>query len=152
MIRRFLDATWTFLERLFKRLFKFLAELLGNLFQTLFEFLKILLRPIFIVIALVLYIVYKIAELIITLLKLFLAVGKLLVMFVKGIFVTLSGFTFTPSSRSDGAWTPIFNNVVQNGLSFFQLDTLSYVLLFCIWFATGFAVIRIISSIRNGGD
>ena len=152
MIRRILQAGWTFFERLFKRLFEFLSTLLGSLFQTLFNFLKMLLRPVFIVIALVLYVVYKIAELAVTLLKLFLSIGRLLVMFVKGIFTTLSGFTFTPSSRSDGSWTPIFKSVVNDGLSFFQMDTLAYVLLFCIWFATGFAAIRIIASIRNGGD
>ncbi|RRJ54006.1 hypothetical protein EHV15_36205 [Paenibacillus oralis] len=152
MIRDILSACWTFLERLFRRLFEFLGSLFGKLFQTLFDFLKVLLRPIFIVIALVLYVVYKIAELAIALLKLFLGIAKLLVMFVKGIFVTLAGFTFTPSARSDGSWTPIFKNVLQNGLNYFQLDTLAYVLMFCIWFATGFAAIRIIGSIRNGGD
>lgn len=152
MIARLLRSSWTFFERLFQRTFEFISSLLGYLFQTLFDFLKILLRPIFIVIALIFYIVYKIAELAITLLKLFLAVGKMLVMFVKGIFVTLSGFTFTPSSRSDGSWTPIFRNVVDNGLSYFQIDTLSYVLVFGVWFATAFAAIRILASIRNGGD
>lgn len=152
MIARYLRAFWTFLERIFQRLFNFLGDLFGNLFQLLFTFLKNLLRPVFVVIALILYLIYKIAELAIALLKLFLGLAKLMVMFVKGIFVTLSGFTFTPSVRSDGSWTPIFKNVVSNGLNYFQIDTLAYVLMFCIWFATGFAAIRIIGSMRNGGD
>ncbi|MMZ53862.1 hypothetical protein D1872_156680 [compost metagenome] len=152
MIREILNSVWTFFQRLFKTLFKVLADLFNKAFHSLFDFLQNLLRPVFVVIALVFYVVYKIAELAITLIKLFVAIGKVLVMFVKGIFVTLSGFTFTPSARSDGSWTPIFKNVVDNGLSFFQVDTIAYVLIFCIWFATGFAAIRIVSSIRNGGD
>jgi len=151
MIARILQACWTFLTRIFGRLFEFLGDLFRSLFQALFDFLKILLRPIFIVIALVFYFVYKVAELAIVLFKLFLALGKLLVSFIKGIFVTLTGFTYTPTTPSNGSWTPIFKNVSE-GLGFFQLDTVAYILLFCIWFATGFAVIRILGSIRNGGE
>lgn len=137
------------MERLTQRVLSFISSLFGHLFQTLFKFLKILLRPLFIVVALLLYFVYKIAELAITLISLFLAVGKLLLAFVRGIFATLAGFTFTPTTPNDGQWTPIFKNVV-GGLEKYQLGTLSYVLLFCIWFGTAFAVIRILGSLRNG--
>lgn len=149
MISRILQAGWTFLERLTQRVLSFFSSLLGHLFQTLFNFLKMLLRPFFIVIALLLYFVYKVAELAITLISLFLAVGKLLMAFVKGIFVTLAGFTFNPTTPNNGQWTPIFKNVV-GGLEKYQLGNLSYILLFCIWFGTAFAVIRILGSLRNG--
>lgn len=151
MIGNILRATWTFFERMFSRMFSFLGSLFGSLFQALFDFLKMLLRPVFIVVALVLYLVYKIAELAISLIALFLALGKLLVSFIKGIVVTLTGFTFTPSTQNNGSWTPIFKNVV-GGLDGFQLDNVAYILMFMIWFATAFAVIRIIGSIRSGGD
>lgn len=151
MIRKILQAGWTFFERMFGRLFQFMADLFGHLFQTLFKFLKMLLQPIFIVIAVVFYFIYKIAELAVYIIKLFLMLGKLLLAFVKGIFATLAGFTFTPGTRSDGSWTPIFKNVVQ-GLETYQISTIAYILQFCIWFATGWAVIRILGSIRNGGD
>ncbi|WP_052410478.1 hypothetical protein [Paenibacillus durus] len=151
MIGQILRAGWTFLERMFKRMFEFFSTLFGHLFQTLFHFLKILLRPLFIVVALLLYLVYKIAELAITLISVFLALGKLLLAFIKGIFVTLTGFTYTPSTPSNGQWTSIFNNVVGS-LGPYQLDKIAYILLFCIWITTAFAAIRIIGSIRNGGE
>lgn len=151
MIGRILQAGWTFLERLTQRILSFFSTLLGHLFQTLFNFLKMLLRPFFIIIALLLYFVYKIAELAITLILLFLALGKLMLAFVKGIFVTLSGFTYTAKTPNNGQWTSVFRNVV-GGLDTYQFGTISYILLFLIWFATGFAALRIIGSIRNGGE
>lgn len=151
MIRSILWAGWTFLERMFQRLFSFLSSLFQTIFQELFVFLSWLLRPVFIVVALILYLIYKIAELAVTLIALFLALGKLLVSFIKGIFVTLTGFTYTPTAQNNGSWTPIFKNVV-GGLDGFQLNNVAYILMFCIWFATAFAVIRIIGSIRSGGD
>lgn len=150
MIGKILQAGWTFLSRLFWRLFDFLSSLLGYLLQQLFKFLQILLRPIFIVIALVLYFVYKVAALAIALIKMFLAVGKLLLAFIKGIFVTLSGFTYTGGAQNHGQWTSVFKNVVS-GLEGYQLGNIAYVLQFLIWFGTAFAAIRILGSIRNGG-
>ena len=151
MIKKIMEASWTFFTRMFGRLFQLMGDLFGSLFQTLFTFLKKLLQPIFIVVALVLYFVYKVAEIAITLIKLFLILGKLLLAFIKGIFVTLAGFTFTPTARNDGSWTPIFKNVV-GGLETYQMANLAYVLQFCIWFGVGWAALRILGSIRNGGD
>jgi len=149
MIGQILRAGWDFSMRLTQRVLSFLSSLLGHLFQTLFSFLKILLRPLFIVIALLLYFVYKIAELAVTLISLFLAIGKLLLAFIKGIFVTLAGFTYTPTTPHHGQWTSIFINVA-GGFEKFQLDKIAYILQFGIWFGTAFAVVRIISSIRSG--
>lgn len=151
MIGQFLNAIWSFFKNLFWEVQQFLSQLFSSLFQTLFWFLKMLLRPVFIVVAIIFYVIYKVALLAVTLLKVFLAIAKLLVMFIKGIFVTLAGFTFTPTARNDGSWTSVFNNLAGN-LGFFQLDTLAYVLQFCIWFGTAFAVISIISSMGGGED
>lgn len=151
MIERILRAGWTFLTRLFGRLFEFFGSLFGHLFQLLFDFLRLLLRPIFVVIGLLLYVVYKIAELAVTLIQLFLALGRMLVMFVKGLFQTLLGFSYSGSTPNSGSWTPIFRNV-SDGLNYFQFDKVAYVLVFLIFFATGFIIIRQIGSIRNGGD
>ncbi|MBY9087515.1 hypothetical protein KIH86_25335, partial [Paenibacillus sp. HN-1] len=87
----------------------------------------------------------------ISLIALFLSLGKLLMAFIKGIFATLAGFTYTPSTPSNGQWTPIFHNVIDS-LGPYQLDKIAYILLFCIWISTAYAAIRIIGSIRNGGD
>lgn len=149
MIRQILQSSWAFFERLFHRLMEFISYLLGIMFQSLFDFLKFLLRPLFVVIALVLYLVYKIAMIAWLLIQVFYTIGKIIVAIVKGIFVTLAGFTYVAKSPDDGVWSPVIRNVAQ-GLSYFQIDIIAYVLLFLIWFGVAWGVIRIIGSIQMG--
>ncbi|RGL29694.1 hypothetical protein DXC69_24890 [Paenibacillus polymyxa] len=149
MIGLILRSSWTFFERLIRRVLEFVSYVLGVVFQALFDFLKFLLRPVFVVIALILYLVYKIAMIAWLLIQVFYMIGKIIVAIVKGIFVTLAGFTYVARSPDDGVWSPIIRNVAQ-GLNYFQIDTLSYVLLFLIWFAVAWGVIRIIGSIQMG--
>ncbi|WP_404593004.1 hypothetical protein [Paenibacillus sp. RC73] len=126
----------------------FLSDLMGGLFQALFNFLKMLLRPLFILVAMVLYLVYKIAEVAWLLIQIFYMIGKIVVAFVKGIFITLAGFTYNGNQADTGTWAPIIKNVAT-GLNGFQFDKIAYVLLFIIWFMTAWAVIRIIGSFQN---
>jgi hypothetical protein len=149
MIGQFLNWIGAFFTRIFNSTIRFLSDLFGYLFQKLIDFLSMLFKPLFILVAILFYFIYKLGELVITLLLLLLGVGKLFFALVKGIFLTLTGFTFTASTRDDGQWTSIFANVVD-GLGSYQLETLSYVLVFLIWFATAFAAIRIFSSLRGG--
>jgi hypothetical protein len=151
MISQFLGWIGDFFTRIFNSLFGFLSKLFGYLFQKLFDLLKLIFQPIFILIAILFYFLYKVAELVITLLALLLGIGKLFFALVKGIFLTLAGFSFTSSTPSNGQWTSIFTNVVD-GLQSYQFSTVSYILIFLIWFSTGFAAIRIISSMNGGGD
>ncbi|MMZ53498.1 hypothetical protein D1872_152880 [compost metagenome] len=148
MIYEILKSSWTFFQRLFKRLMSFLSDLFGGLFQALFNLLKTLLRPLFILVAMVLYLVYKIAELAWLLIQVFYMIGKIAVAFVKGIFVTLAGFTYSGNEADTGTWSPIIKNVAT-GLDGFQVDKIAYVLLFLIWFMTAWGVIRIIGSFQN---
>jgi hypothetical protein len=149
MIGQFLGWIGTFFTRIFNSLIGYLGDLFGYLFQKLIDFLNLLFKPLFILIGIIFYFIYKLGELVITLLVLLLGIGKIFFALVKGIFLTLAGFSFTPTTRADGQWTSIFTNVVD-GLQFYQLDNVAYVLIFLIWFATAFAAIRIISSMRGG--
>lgn len=147
MIGQFLREGWTFLERMFKRLFNFFSSLLGDLFQALFNLLKTLFRPLFVLVAMVLYLVYKVATLAWLLIQVFWSIAKIVVAFVKGIFVTLAGFTYSGETAGTGTWQPILKNVAL-GLNYFQLDKVAYVLLFLIWFGVAWGVIRIIGSFQ----
>ncbi|WP_127490224.1 hypothetical protein [Paenibacillus ehimensis] len=151
MISDFLNWIGSFFQNLFKTLFGWIADLFGYLFQKLFDFLKFLLNPVLIVIALIFYFLYKLAALVLLLLQVLLAIGKLFVSMIKGLFMTLAGFSYTPTVRSDGQWSSIFSNL-NRGLGDYQLDNLAYVLLFIIWFGTAFAAIRILSSMKGGDD
>lgn len=149
MIAQFLQWIADFFIRITGSIFGFLSNLFGYLFQKLFDLLKLLFSPIFILIAIILYFIFKLGELVLILLTLLLGIGKVFFALVKGIFLTLAGFSFTPTARSDGQWTSIFENVVD-GMASYQLDTLSYILIFLIWFTFGFAAIRVLSSMRGG--
>lgn len=151
MIAQVLNWIAEFFTRITSATFGYLAKLFGYLFQKLFDLLKLLFNPIFIVVAILFYFLYKLAELAISILSVFLAIGKLFFAFVTGIFLTLGGFTFSGTPRSDGSWSNVFANVVT-GLDTYQFDIVAYILLFLIWFSTGFAAIRILSSMRGGGE
>ncbi len=150
MISRFLNWIGDLFIELFQRMFEFFARLFGYLFQSLFNFLKKILQPIFILIAVIFYILYKIGVLVVLLVKLFLALGKMMIMFVKGIMVTLTGFSYKGGAMpGTDKWVSVFGNISKNGLSFYQLDVVAYIALFSIWFFTALAAIRILSTIRN---
>jgi hypothetical protein len=149
MIGQILGWMGTFFTRLTNSIFGFLGKLLGFLFQKLFDFLKLILKPFIILGAIIFYFLYKLGVLVITFLSLLLGIGKMFFALVKGIFLTMAGFSFTPGVRNDGQWTSVFQNVIT-GLDSYQFDTLSYVLIFIIWFTTAFAAIKILSSIRGG--
>lgn len=150
MIGQFLGWIGDFFTRITNAVIGFLGNLFGYLFQKLFDLLKLLFNPIFILIGILFYFIYKLGELAFTLLALLLGIGKVFFALVKGIFLTLAGFSFTPTTRDDGQWTNVFSNVAD-GLQFYQFDTLSYVLIFVIWFTFGFAAIKVISSMRGMG-
>jgi hypothetical protein len=149
MIGKFLGWIGTFFTRLTNSIIGFLGKLFGYLFQKLIDFLKFILKPFLIIGAILFYVLYKVGVLAITFLALLLGIGKLFFALVKGIFLTLAGFSFTPGARSDGQWTSVFQNVMT-GFDSYQFGTLSYILIFLIWFSTAFAAIKILSSIRGG--
>jgi hypothetical protein len=149
MLNSIFTAVYSFFQNLIAKSLAFLGNLLGFLFQKLIDFLKILFSPILILIAMIFYVISKVGTLIVTLIAVLIGIGKIFVSLIKGIFATLAGFSYTPTTPSNGQWTSIFQNVV-GGLDFFQIDTLAYILLFLIWFATAFAAVNIISSMKGG--
>jgi hypothetical protein len=151
MIAQLLGWIGTFFTRLMNSLFGFMGKLFGYLFQKLFDLIKLIIKPFAIIGGIIFYLLYKLGVLIITFLHLLLAIGKLFFALVKGIFLTLAGFSFTPGTRQDGQWTSVFQNVMT-GFDHYQFNTLSYILIFLIWFSTAFAAIKILSSIRGGNS
>jgi hypothetical protein len=151
MIGQVLGWLGNFLQNLFKVLFTFLGNLFGYLIQKMIDFLTLIFRPVLIVIALLFYFILQVATLVVKLLQVLLGIGKIFVALLKGILATIAGFTWTSSPRDDGQWTSIFHNLAD-GMGSYQLDNVSYVLMFLIWFGTAFAAIRIISSMSGGGE
>lgn len=151
MIAQLLKHITDFFQNLFSVVLDFISNLFGYLFQKLFDLLKLLFNPIFILIAMIFYFIEKIATLVVLLFKVLLGIGMIFVSLVQGIFTTLAGFSYTPTARDDGQWSSIFGHISE-GLGFFQLDNLAYVLMFLVWFTTAFYAVRILSSMSSGDD
>lgn len=150
MVARILNWIGSFFQNLFNQVLSFLSTLFGHLFNGLVTVLKFLFRPVFIVIAMLFYFIYKLGELVVTLFLVLLAIGKLLYSFVMGLFRTLAGFNWSPSTQDHGKWSGAIGEVFT-ALEPYQLNKVAYVMLFLIWVTTAWTAIKILSA-RGGGD
>lgn len=150
MLTKIFGPVFEFAKNLIAGLIRYLTQAFTWLLEKLFAFLKILLMPFLILIALVFYFVFKVGELLVTLLKVLLGIGKVFYSLVQGLFKTLAGFTFTTTTPPDhGSWSGAMAQAFD-GLGAYQLDKLAYVLLFITWIMTAYAAIKILSS--RGAD
>lgn len=147
MIANILNWFSGFFQNTFSVILKFLGDLFGYLFQGLINVLKAIFKPILILVAVIFYFIYKLGVLVITLFSVLLGIGKLLYSFVSGLFRTLAGLTWTPTTPQHGSWSQPIRNVFD-ALSLYQLDKIAYVLLFAIWIMTAVAAIRILARER----
>lgn len=145
MVGNILNSIYTFFQNLFNVVLSFLSTMFSNLFQGLINVLKTIFKPILILVALIFYFIYKLGELLVTLFLVFLAIGKLLYSFVMGLFRTLAGFVWTPTTPQHGTWSASIGEVFT-ALEPFQLNKLAYLMLFAIWIMTAIAAIKILSS------
>ncbi|MFD0717687.1 hypothetical protein [Paenibacillus sp. GCM10027626] len=150
MVAKFLGYISSFFQNLFSVSLDFLGDLFKSLFDGLIVVLKAIFKPILIVVALIFYFVYKVGELVVMLVKVLLAIGKLLYSFVMGLFKTLGGLIWTPAPPNHGAWSKPIQEVFL-ALEPYQLNKIAYVLMFIIWVLTAVGAIRLLSA-RGGGD
>lgn len=150
MIANILQYISTFFKNSLSVLLKFFSDLLGGLFNGLITVLKFLFKPIFALIAIILYFIYKIGELLVTLVLVLVSLGKLLYSFVMGIFNTIVSLAWTSTTPpAPASWG---NAIIQlfETLEPYQLNKLAYVVSFFIWITTAFTVVKILS--KSGGD
>jgi len=145
MISSVLSWISGFFQNLLSVVLGFISRLFGSLFQGLITVLKLIFKPIFILIGIVFYAVYKIGELVVSLVLVLVAVGKLLYSFVIGIFNTLGSLAWTDAPQSHGSWSHAIGEVFA-ALAPYQLDKIAYVISFFIWVLTALAVIKILSA------
>lgn len=150
MVARFLSSVYGFFQNLFSVVLSFLSTLFTGLFNGLIAVLKALFKPVLILVALIFYFVFKVGELVVTLVTVLLAIGKLLYSFVMGLFRTLAGLIWTPTTPNHGSWSRPIGEVFA-ALEPYQLNKIAYVLMFVIWVMTAIGAIRLLSA-RGGGD
>lgn len=150
MLSRIFNPIYDFFKNLLAAGIRYLTQAFTWLLEKLFAFLKVLLMPFLIVIAIIFYFVFKLGQLVVTLITVLLAIGKLFYSLVQGLIKTLAGFTFTTTNAPDhGSWSSAMSQAFD-GLASYQLDKLAYVLLFMVWIMTAYAAIKVLSS--RGAD
>lgn len=151
MVANFLNWIASFFTNAFGAFANVLSTLFGGLFQGLINVLKFIFKPIFILISIIFYVIYKLGELIVTLVLVIVAIGKILFSFIIGLFNTISSLNWTNTNTSaHGSWSAPIRNVFD-ALSVLQLDKVAYVISFAIWILTAMAAIKILSG-RGGAD
>lgn len=136
----FLFDCFRWLGQLLERLVQALIDVLVSFFMVIYELIKGLL-----------YLLYMIGVCAAKLFLILWEVAKLIWSFIVGLTKTFQSIFFTPAESSGHGYSAMMGRVAD-GLGFFQLDVVAYILLFCIWLFGAFGVIRIFGSMRGAGD
>lgn len=130
---------------------KWIGNLIKSLFQGLLDVLIGFFKAIYALIDGILYLLYMIGVLAVKLFLVIFEAAKILWSLVVGLGRTLASLQYTPRSSGGNGYSEIMGKLFKN-LSVLQLDGIAYILLFCLWFITAISAIKLISSIRVGGD
>jgi hypothetical protein len=130
---------------------KWLGGLLKNLFQGLIDLLVSFFKVIYALIDGLLYFLYKCGILAVKLFHLLFETAKLLWSLIVGFAKTLASLSYSPRSSSGTGYSEMLGKLFHN-LSFLQIDVVAYILLFVLWICTAVAAMKLLSSIRVGGD
>lgn len=132
--------------------FNYLLDLLVRLFSWLLSGLYKLLQPLFDLITLIFDFVYWIGVIIVKIVFLVFAVGKLLVGMIAGLFSTILGLNYTGRGATGlpSSYTSTTEHL-KPFLAMLQMDKVAYLFLFIIWLTTGFITLKIIGNMRGGG-
>lgn len=128
-----------------------LAEFITQVFQNIIDILTTIFEFIYSLIDAVLYLLYMIGVLAVKLFLVIFNATKLLWSLVVGFGNTLASLSYSPRSSSGHGYSEVTGKIFSY-LNVMQLDVFAYVMLFALWFITAIAAIKLISSIRVGGD
>jgi len=152
------SSLFSFLADIFSKLFgviwegiKWIGNLLKLLFQGLIDLLFVFFEAIFGLIAGLLYFLYMIGVLAVKLFLVIFEMAKLLWALVTGFAKSLASLQYTPRSTGGNSYSEVFGKLFT-ALEPLQLNSIAYILLFVLWFATAISAIKLLSSIRVGGD
>jgi len=130
---------------------QWIAEFIAKIFQNIVDILTTIFEFIYSIIDAVLYLLYMVGVLAVKLFLVIFNAAKLLWSLVVGFGNTLASLNYSPRSSSGHGYSEITGKIFSY-LNLMQLDVFAYVMLFSLWFITAIAAIKLISSIRVGGD
>lgn len=131
--------------------FRYLYDLLIRLGTYILNGIWRLFSPLFEFIGAIFYFLYMLGVVLVKIVAVVLALGKMLVGIVTGLFLTITGLNYTgapatlPNSYSSvfGKLAPILGNL--------QMDKVAYLLSFGIWITAAFYAVKIIGEMRGNG-
>ena len=131
---------------------KWVGNLLRKLFQNILDVLIGFFKVIYALIDGLLYLLYMIGVLAIKLFLVIFEAAKMLWSLIVGFIRTLGSLHYTPMGGSGNGYSAMFGKIF-NALQPMQMaNVVAYILLFILWFITAITAIKLISSIRVGGD
>lgn len=141
----------------FKKLFgliwdviKWIGEFLYKLFKPVIDAFLNFIEAIFAIIDGFLYFLYMIGVVVVKVFILLFQTAKLLWSLVVGFAKTLASLNYTPRSQGNGYSETI--GKIFGVMQPIQIESVAYILLFMIWLFTAVSAIKLVSSIRIGGD
>lgn len=142
----------------FKKLFALLwqiaqwfGDFISNAIQVIVDVIKFLIDLIVGLVAGLLYLIYMIGVLAVKLFLVLLEAGKMLWSLAQGFFRTLGSFTYSPSGSAGHGYSDTISKIV-NAMEPLQLTPIAYICMAGVWVGTAVAAMKLISSIRVGGD
>lgn len=147
----FLGSIFSNLFSFFNHLFGWLGNLIKGLFQGLINIIVGFFKVIYGLIYALMHLVFEIGVLAVKIFLLFFNLAKLIVSFIVGFVHTLASLSFSPQSSSGTAYSSDIGKIFTY-LEPYHLDVIAYILLFVIWFSTAILAIRLLSSVRTGGN
>jgi hypothetical protein len=147
-----------FLGSIFSNLFgviwdgiKWVGSLLKNLFQGLLDVIIGFFKVIYALIDGLLYLLYMIGVLAVKLFLVIFEAAKVLWSLIVGFVKTLASLSYSPRGSGGNGYSEMIGKLFS-ALKPMQIEPIAYILLFMLWFITAIAAIKLISSIRVGGD
>lgn len=149
---------FAFLFNIFDALFgviwdaiKWVGKLLKKLFQSILDVLIGFFKVIYALIDGFLYLLYMIGVLAVKLFLVIFEAAKFLWALIVGFAKTLASLSYSPRGSGGNGYSEMLGKLFK-ALEPMQINVVAYILLFCLWFVTAIAAMKLISSIRVGGD
>lgn len=137
------DVIWSVIKwigRLLKKLFQGFIDLIVGFFEVIYALIDGLL-----------YFLYKIGVLAVKLFLLFFELAKMIVSLFVGFAKTLASLVYMPRGGSGNGYSEMLGKIFA-ALKPLNIDPIAYILMFILWMFTVVAAIKLLSSIRVGGD
>lgn len=144
MFKNLFDLIW--------QAFEWLARFIKSVFQKLIDVLIAFFRAIYYLIEGFLYFLYMVGVVAVKVFLIFWGLGKLIISLFVGFGKTLASLVYVQQPNSGHGYSEMIGKLMTTATNNLQLNVIAYVLLFCIWFVWVVLAIRLISSIRVGGD